>query len=147
MNRIQAQGVHHITFVGSHCEATIEVYQGALGMTVVFEQPNLDGPEETHLYFDPGDQRLITFFVRLAPGRSHRGIDRAQESQSCVPVMSSQRWWAFVSGCLWAMELDNPPPRVAQRINAQWGQAGVEFARALAEASYSGDDAVRQRLA
>lgn len=64
MTRIQAQGVHHITFVGSNREATIEFYQGVLGMPLVFEQPNLDVPEETHLYFDPGDGRLITFFVR-----------------------------------------------------------------------------------
>ena len=63
-SRIQAQGVHHITFVGSNREATIEFYEGVLGMPLVFEQPNLDVPEETHLYFDPGDGRLITFFVR-----------------------------------------------------------------------------------
>jgi catechol 2,3-dioxygenase-like lactoylglutathione lyase family enzyme len=61
---IQAQGVHHITFVGSNREATIEFYQGLLGMPLVFEQPNLDVPEEMHLYFDPGDGRLLTFFVR-----------------------------------------------------------------------------------
>lgn len=64
MPKIQTQGVHHITFVGSNREATIEFYQGVLGMPLVFEQPNLDVPEETHLYFDPGDGRLITFFVR-----------------------------------------------------------------------------------
>jgi catechol 2,3-dioxygenase-like lactoylglutathione lyase family enzyme len=64
MTKIQAQGVHHITFVGSNREATIDFYQGVLGMPLIFEQPNLDVPEETHLYFDPGDGRLITFFVR-----------------------------------------------------------------------------------
>jgi glyoxalase family protein len=64
MTKIQAQGVHHITFVGSNREATIEFYQGVLGMPLVFEQPNLDVPEENHLYFDAGDGRLITFFVR-----------------------------------------------------------------------------------
>jgi catechol 2,3-dioxygenase-like lactoylglutathione lyase family enzyme len=64
MTKIQAQGVHHITFVGSNREATIDFYQGLLGMPLVFEQPNLDVPEETHLYFDTGDGRLITFFVR-----------------------------------------------------------------------------------
>jgi catechol 2,3-dioxygenase-like lactoylglutathione lyase family enzyme len=37
-----------------------------LGMPLVFEQPNLDVPEEIHLYFDAGDGRLITFFVRPA---------------------------------------------------------------------------------
>lgn len=64
MSTIQAQGVHHITFVGSNREATIDFYEGVLGMPLIFEQPNLDVPDETHLYFDPGDGRLITFFVR-----------------------------------------------------------------------------------
>ena len=64
MNKIQSQGVHHITFVGSNREATIEFYQDFLGMPLVFEQPNLDVPNENHLYFDAGDGRLITFFVR-----------------------------------------------------------------------------------
>jgi glyoxalase family protein len=64
MSKIQVQGVHHLTFVGSNREATIEFYQGVLGMPLIMEQPNLDVPEETHLYFDAGDGRLITFFVR-----------------------------------------------------------------------------------
>ena len=64
MAKIQTQGVHHLTFVGSNREATIEFYQGVLGMPLVFEQPNLDVPDENHLYFDAGDGRLITFFVR-----------------------------------------------------------------------------------
>jgi len=64
MTKIQTQGVHHITFVGSNRQAIIDFYQGVLGMPLVFEQPNLDVPEEIHLYFDPGDGRLITFFVR-----------------------------------------------------------------------------------
>jgi glyoxalase family protein len=64
MSKIQAQGVHHITFVGSNREETIDFYQGVLGMPLVMEQPNLDVPDETHLYFDAGDGRLITFFVR-----------------------------------------------------------------------------------
>src|SRR5688500_19147165 len=64
MTKIQTQGVHHITFVGSNRQAIIDFYQGVLGMPLVFEQPNLDVPDELHLYFDPGDGRLITFFVR-----------------------------------------------------------------------------------
>src|SRR5258705_13512865 len=64
MTKLQTQGVHHITFVGSNREATIAFYQDVLGMPLVFEQPNLDVPDEMHLYFDPGDGRLITFFVR-----------------------------------------------------------------------------------
>src|SRR6266566_8528824 len=64
MPKIQAQGVHHITLVGSNRESTIDFYQGVLGMPLVMEQPNLDVPDETHLYFDTGDGRLLTFFVR-----------------------------------------------------------------------------------
>ncbi len=66
MTKIQTQGVHHITFVGSNREAIIDFYSGVLGMPLVFEQPNLDVPDENHLYFDAGDGRLITFFVRPA---------------------------------------------------------------------------------
>jgi catechol 2,3-dioxygenase-like lactoylglutathione lyase family enzyme len=32
-------------------------------MPFVFEQPNLDNDAESHLYFDPGDGRLITVFT------------------------------------------------------------------------------------
>jgi len=64
VTKIQTQGVHHITMVGSNRQAIVDFYQGVLGMPLVFEQPNLDVPEENHLYFDAGDGRLITFFVR-----------------------------------------------------------------------------------
>jgi glyoxalase family protein len=78
MTKLQVQGVHHITFVGSNRETTIDFYQGMLGMPLVFEQPNLDVPEETHLYFDAGDGRLITFFVRPSrmddPAHNPQGI-------------------------------------------------------------------------
>ncbi|HLJ67784.1 MAG TPA: VOC family protein [Chloroflexota bacterium] len=62
--QIPTSGVHHITLIGSNRRDTIDFYQGILGMPLVLEQPNLDVPEETHLYFDAGDGRLITFFVR-----------------------------------------------------------------------------------
>lgn len=64
MSIIQTQGVHHITMVGSNRQETIDFYEGLLGMPLVFSQPNLDVPEEEHLYFDTGDGRLLTFFVR-----------------------------------------------------------------------------------
>jgi len=34
-----------------------------LGMALVLRQPNLDDPSSTHLFFDTGDGRIITFFV------------------------------------------------------------------------------------
>src|ERR1700752_1846654 len=63
MQKIQTQGVHHITLVGATRQVTIDFWEGVLGMPFVFEQPNLDNPNESHLYFDPGDGRLITVFT------------------------------------------------------------------------------------
>lgn len=60
---IQTQGVHHITLNGADRQTSIDFWQGVLGMPFVFEQPNLDDPSVNHLYFDPGDGRLITIFT------------------------------------------------------------------------------------
>jgi catechol 2,3-dioxygenase-like lactoylglutathione lyase family enzyme len=63
MRKLQSQGVHHITIVGADRRTSIDFWEGVLGMPFVFEQPNLDNPNESHLYFDPGDGRLITIFT------------------------------------------------------------------------------------
>ena len=63
MRKLQSQGVHHITLVGAGRQASIDFWEGVLGMPFVFEQPNLDNASESHLYFDPGDGRLITVFT------------------------------------------------------------------------------------
>ena len=60
MQKMQTQGVHHITLVGADRKTSIDFWEGVLGMPFVFDQPNLDVPAESHLYFDPGDGRLIT---------------------------------------------------------------------------------------
>jgi catechol 2,3-dioxygenase-like lactoylglutathione lyase family enzyme len=63
MRKLQTQGVHHITIVGANRQTSIDFWEGVLGMPFVFEQPNLDNASESHLYFDPGDGRLITIFT------------------------------------------------------------------------------------
>ena len=63
MRKLQSQGVHHITIVGANRQTSIDFWEGVLGMPFVFEQPNLDNASESHLYFDPGDGRLITIFT------------------------------------------------------------------------------------
>ena len=63
IEKIQSQGVHHITLTGANRQTSIDFWEGVLGMPFVFEQPNLDRPSESHLYFDPGDGRLITVFT------------------------------------------------------------------------------------
>ena len=63
MRKLQTQGVHHITLVGADRQTSIDFWEGVLGMPFVFDQPNLDRAAESHLYFDPGDGRLITIFT------------------------------------------------------------------------------------
>ena len=63
MRKLQSQGVHHITIVGADRRTSLDFWEGVLGMPFVFEQPNLDNESESHLYFDPGDGRLITIFT------------------------------------------------------------------------------------
>ncbi|MCB8943511.1 MAG: VOC family protein [Ardenticatenaceae bacterium] len=82
MRKLQTQGVHHITFVGADRQTSIGFWEGVLGMPFIFEQPNLDVPEESHLYFDPGDGRLITVFTnenrRPDPTPNPEGIGNLQ---------------------------------------------------------------------
>jgi catechol 2,3-dioxygenase-like lactoylglutathione lyase family enzyme len=66
IRKIQTQGVHHITLNGADRQSSIDFWEGVLGMPFVFDQPNLDNPGEGHLYFDPGDGRLITIFTNEA---------------------------------------------------------------------------------
>jgi catechol 2,3-dioxygenase-like lactoylglutathione lyase family enzyme len=63
VRKLQVQGVHHITLVGANRQTSIDFWEGVLGMPFVFEQPNLDNAADSHLYFDPGDGRLITIFT------------------------------------------------------------------------------------
>jgi catechol 2,3-dioxygenase-like lactoylglutathione lyase family enzyme len=64
MRKLQSQGVHHITLVGADRQTSLDFWEGVLGMPFIFEQPNLDNAVESHLYFDPGDGRLITVFTK-----------------------------------------------------------------------------------
>jgi glyoxalase family protein len=81
MRKLQSQGVHHITLVGADRQTSIDFWEGVLGMPFVFEQPNLDRPTESHLYFDPGDGRLITIFTN-----EERALDpeRTPTDPGCV---------------------------------------------------------------
>ncbi len=79
--KIQAQGVHHITLMGADRQTSIDFWEGVLGMPFIFDQPNLDDPNEGHLYFDPGDGRLITIFTNESRKPVH---DRTPTDAGCV---------------------------------------------------------------
>lgn len=81
MKKIQSLGVHHITLTGAGRQVSIDFWEGVLGMPFIFDQPNLDDPDEGHLYFDPGDGRLITIFTNEA----RKGTpDRTPTDPGCV---------------------------------------------------------------
>ena len=70
---LETTGVHHITLNGTNRQEAMAFWEGVLGMPFVFEQPNLDEPALNHLYFDPGDGRLITIFTdENRAGTTHR---------------------------------------------------------------------------
>jgi catechol 2,3-dioxygenase-like lactoylglutathione lyase family enzyme len=56
-------GTDHMTIIGSNEADTVAFYRDLLGMPLVLRQPNLDDPSQTHLFFDTGDGRILTFFV------------------------------------------------------------------------------------
>lgn len=76
MKKVQVQGVHHITIVGSTRQSAIDFWEGVLGMPFIFEQPNLGKPDESHLYFDPGDGRLLTVFTNESREDARREAPR-----------------------------------------------------------------------
>jgi len=71
-------GTDHVTVWGSNAEDTIAFYRDLLGMPLVLRQPNLDDPSQTHLFFDTGDGRILTFFVSddrsSNPGQQRTGV-------------------------------------------------------------------------
>jgi catechol 2,3-dioxygenase-like lactoylglutathione lyase family enzyme len=108
MKTIQVQGLHHITIVGSTKESAVAFWQGLLGMPFIFEQPNLGKPDENHLYFDPGDGRLLTVFtdesredaVRHAPRESgcveHIAFNVSRATFKAVPDRLRERGIEFL---------------------------------------------------
>jgi glyoxalase family protein len=86
MKKIQTQGVHHITLNGADRQTSIDFWEGVLGMPFVFEQPNLDNHAINHLYFDPGDGRLITVFTE----ESRTPGDRVKDQTGSVHHLAFQ---------------------------------------------------------
>jgi catechol 2,3-dioxygenase-like lactoylglutathione lyase family enzyme len=91
VRKLQSQGVHHITLVGADRQTSIDFWEGVLGMPFVFEQPNLDNAADSHLYFDPGDGRLITIFTNedRAPDATRTSTDTGSVHHLALAVSQS----------------------------------------------------------
>lgn len=99
--------MHHITLVGSTRQVAMDFWNGLLGMPFLFEQPNLGKAEENHLYFDPGDGRLLTVFTDETREPAHR---KAPREVGCVEHI------AF-----------NVSRATHQQIPARLRERGIEF--------------------
>jgi catechol 2,3-dioxygenase-like lactoylglutathione lyase family enzyme len=102
MRKLQAQGVHHITLVGADRQTSIGFWEGVLGMPFVFEQPNLDNEAESHLYFDPGDGRLVTVFTNEERAADRERVAEIREGKEAGYVhhiafdVSQATFWQIV---------------------------------------------------
>src|SRR6056297_122558 len=92
LKKIQTQGVHHITFNGADRQTSIDFWEGVLGMPFVFEQPNLDAPQISHLYFDPGDGRLVTVFCEDSRKTGSRVVDQVGSVHHVAFTVSLATW-------------------------------------------------------
>src|SRR5688500_11594811 len=136
VKKIQIQGLHHITIVGSTKQSAVDFWQGALGMPFVMEQPNLGKPDENHLYFDPGDGRLLTVFTnetrqdagRHAPREigcvEHIAFNVSRATFTLAPERLRERGIEFIQrdrGCMDSIYLHDPTGRVGELACYKFG--------------------------
>jgi catechol-2,3-dioxygenase len=69
-------------------------------MPFVFDQPNLDDPDEGHLYFEPGDGRLITVFTNETRRPDATPVPEATGSLHHLALAVSQATFAQIAGRL-----------------------------------------------
>lgn len=103
--------MHHITLVGADRQTSIDFWEGLLGMPFVFEQPNLDDPNQSHLYFDPGDGRLITIFTNED---RKPDAEAAPQTIGCVHHLAldvSQATFRQIAGRLDALGISHSGPK------------------------------------
>lgn len=90
----------HVTILGSNAGDTVAFYRDLPGMLLVLRQPNLDDPSQTHLLFDTGDGRILTFFVsddrQSDPRPQHCGVGSVHHlsfevAPSALPHRSPRR--------------------------------------------------------
>ena len=80
MQKLQSQGVHHITLVGADRQTSIDFWEGVLGMPFVFEQPNLDvGDREPPLF--RSRRRAADHRLHRRDAQARSDADRARPGQ------------------------------------------------------------------
>ena len=77
-------GTDHVTVMGGDAASTVAFYRDLLGMALVLEQPNLDAPELTHIFFDTGDGYVDDEHMRAA--LEDLGLDPTPQYEGEAPT-------------------------------------------------------------
>lgn len=99
---IRTRGINHPALVGRDRDETVDFYTRVLGMRLVLEQPNLDDPSSTHLFFEAGPGNFIAYFVptegslpdtprrRRVGGMLHLALDLAVPVEEAMAVLDAE---------------------------------------------------------
>ncbi|MEM0997157.1 MAG: VOC family protein [Bacteroidota bacterium] len=90
-------GLHHVTALASDPQSNIDFYTGMMGLRLVKQTVNYDGPEVYHFFYgnglgDPGT--LITFFPYPSMSRGKKGSEQTTETAFSIPDGSMGYWLA-----------------------------------------------------
>jgi len=164
---VDLNGTDHITVQGSTEEDTVAFYRDLLGMPLLLRQMHLGNPDVTHLFFDTGDGRLLSFFVaddretrtdRSMESSVHPGVGHVQhvafslelgELESLREALDSvgHDYEEFDRGMFYALYTRDPNGLILEFDVAKWELPYDRRAAVLAEAHRArhdaGDDFIR----
>ncbi len=93
----RAQGIHHITAIGSDPQQLVDFYTGVLGLRLVKKSVNQDDVSAYHLFFgdrtgEPGMD--LTFFTFPGVRRGSHGVGQVTLVSLAVPDQALDFWQA-----------------------------------------------------
>jgi glyoxalase family protein len=88
-------GIHHVTAIASNAQENIDFYVGILGLRLVKETINFDGPDVYHFYYgdeagNPGS--ILTFFPYQGLVKGRHGKGMLSTTTFSVPTSSLNYW-------------------------------------------------------
>lgn len=88
-------GLHHITALASDPQSNLDFYTGMMGLRLVKQTVNFDGPEIYHFYYGNADGSpgtLLTFFPYPGMVRGRTGGGQATEVAFSIPESAVNYW-------------------------------------------------------
>src|ERR1035437_729055 len=96
-DRMQLEGLHHITMITGEAQHNVDFYADGLGLRLVKKTVNFDAPEAYHLYF--GDERgtpgsILTWFEFPGARRGRAGAGMIHTIELGVRSPQALDFWA-----------------------------------------------------